>query len=189
MSTTTRFDDVVTAHTREASLTPDGTWTISLSQDYDYPLDEVWNCWTDPQRLARWFGTLHGPAELGAPVEMTMPPPEVATQTLVLRACEPPRRLLVDWGGFGEGPSQVEVVLEPVTQERTRVLVRHSGLADRAAWAYGAGWGEVMHLAGLAVADRGFELARIDYDRTELEEHLHRFWDDLVPQGRSGGAA
>lgn len=192
--TTTLIEQIAAAHTRAAQRTQDGAtgdderWTIVLERDYDHPRADVWACWTEPDRLARWLGRVDRQPAVGESVRMAMAPDGGAQQEVQLLECSPLESLTVRWGGFGEGESQVRVSLSHV-DGGTRVRLEHAGLRARGAWSYGAGWGEVMHLAALATADPGFDVADTadgGVERGSLEEGLQRYWDDLVPTGREG---
>lgn len=189
ISTKDVFARIAEQHSRDARQEPDGTWTITLTQDYDFPIAEVWECWTDPERLARWFGRLERVPEIGGTTTMAMVTnedgvPEEFVQMIGLRECEEHARVVVDWGGFGEGASVVELRCEPLGEERTRVTVVHSGLRARGAWSYGAGWGEVLERARLALVDPGVVIGPDVLDSAGIERYLHdHAWDGLVPQG------
>ena len=193
MTTTDLITQIADAHTRDAELTQAGPtgdderWTIVLERDYEHPREDVWACWTEPDRLARWLGAIDRQPAVGETVRMGMAPDGEATQDVQLQECTPQDSLTVRWGGFGEGESQVRATFSDAPgSPGTRVRLEHSGLRARGAWSYGAGWGEVMHLAALAVADPGFDAADSDVDRGSLEEGLQAYWDELVPRGRVG---
>lgn len=192
--TTTLIEQIAAAHTRAAHRTQDGPtgdderWTIVLERVYDHPRDEVWECWTDPDRLARWLGRVDRRPAVGESVRMAMAPDGQAQHDVELLACDEPESLTVRWGGFGEGESQVRVTFSEV-DGGTRVRLEHSGLRAGSAWSYGAGWGEVMHLAALGAADPAYDVAEAgdgDVERGGLEEGLQGYWDELVPSGRAG---
>lgn len=179
------FDRIAGAHSRAAKEHPDGSWSVTLTQVYDHPLAEVWDCWTDLERLARWFGRLDRIPAVGGSTTMTMlgngGDANVYRQTIGLRACEPGRRVLVDWGGFGEGPSVVEVGFEALGSERTLLTVVHAGLVPGEARGYGAGWAEVLERARIALATGvGFDPAELDSSGVEAYMRT-TFWNDLIP--------
>ena len=187
---TTLIEQVAAAHTRAAHRTQDGPtgaderWTIVMERTYDHPREEVWDCWTEPNRLARWLGRVDRRPAVGESVRMVMAP-EVQHDVELLD-CAEPESLTVRWGGFGEGESRVRVTFSDV-DGGTRVRLEHSGLPAGSAWSYGAGWGEVMHLAALAAADPAYDVAQSDgLERAGLEDGLQHYWDDLVPTGRAG---
>ncbi|MGO0574983.1 SRPBCC domain-containing protein [Ornithinimicrobium panacihumi] len=189
---TTLIEQIAAAHTRAAQRTQDGPtgdderWTIVLERDYDATPEEVWACWTEPDRLGRWLGRIDRQPEVGGTVRMEMAPDGEAAHDVTLLDCEPPTSLTVRWGGFGEGESEVRLGLTEV-EDGTRLRLEHSGLRARGAWSYGAGWGEVLHLADRALHDPGFDVAVVeDETRGSLEEGLQHYWDELVPTGRGG---
>ncbi|MGW0760275.1 SRPBCC family protein [Streptomyces sp. NPDC002814] len=75
--------------------TPEG-FDLILTRSYSAPVDDVWASVTESERTARWFGPWRGEAAPGRTVEVQMVFEEEAPwSSLLIEACEPPRRLAV----------------------------------------------------------------------------------------------
>lgn len=72
---------------------------LEFVRSYRERVADVWSALTEPDRVARWFGSWTGDPATGA-VEMLMTEDEGSTpQTVVIVVCEPPTRLVVDLPG------------------------------------------------------------------------------------------
>jgi uncharacterized protein YndB with AHSA1/START domain len=126
--------------------------TVILTRVYDAPIDDVWDAVTDPERIARWFLPVTGDLKLGGRYQTQ------GNAGGVIKACEPPRRLLVTWemGEVKDGDlSEVELRLSEV-DGGTEFTLDHVAIAsDPAFWnqfgpgAVGVGWD--LTLLGLGV--------------------------------------
>lgn len=69
---------------------------LEFVRTFDEPVETVWAALTEPDRIARWFGTLAGdPA--GGTVELVMTEEEGGPpQTVTIAECAPPARLVVE---------------------------------------------------------------------------------------------
>lgn len=144
------------------------TRAIHLEREYRGTPEELWDAWTNPERLARWLGVPAGPL-LGAtePVRMIFGDRE-DDQWADLRVvtADQPRLLELTWDFPGESSTTLRVRFEPVDAERTRVLVDHSGFTS-ASTGYGAGW--QAHLDGALAREFGSTV------EGTWEDHLNRF--------------
>ncbi len=121
------IDDLAAAQpaavTRRAEVRDTGEGDVyvsgSLSQTYPTDVDDLWRAVTDPDRLPRWFGPVHGDLVLGGRFQV-----EGNAAGTVLE-CDAPRRYLVSWEIMG-AVSQVEVVVEP-DGDGARLTLTHSG--------------------------------------------------------------
>ncbi len=129
--------------------------TIVLTRVYDAPIDDVWNAVTDPERISRWFLPVTGDLKLGGRYQTQ------GNAGGVIKACEPPKRLLVTWemGETKESDfSEVELRLVEV-DGGTEFTLDHVAVVDPAFWnqfgpgAVGVGWD--LTLLGLATHLRG----------------------------------
>jgi uncharacterized protein YndB with AHSA1/START domain len=141
--------------------------TVHLEREYAATPDEVWDAWTNPERLARWLGAPSAPV-LGAaaPVRLNLGDGADEWADVTVIAVDPPRLLELSWAFEGESGSVLRVEIEPVDADRTRVLVEHRGLGSSVV-GYGAGWQAYLD-GGLA---------------QELGEHVPvTKWDKLFEQ-------
>lgn len=72
----------------------DGTTHLVLTRTFHAPAEAVWAAVTEPDRLARWFGTWRGDPATGR-VEVSMTFDGMPFEPYVIEVCEPPRRLRV----------------------------------------------------------------------------------------------
>lgn len=69
---------------------------LEFVRSYDEPLYDVWSALTEPDRMARWFGTWTGNPSTGK-VQVHMTEDEgSAPQTATILECTPPTWLVVD---------------------------------------------------------------------------------------------
>jgi len=124
--------------------------TILLTRVYDAEIDDVWDALTDPGRISRWFLPVTGDLRLGGRFQTQ------GNAGGVIKACEPPKRLLVTWE-MGEAKesdiSEVELRLAEAAGG-TEFTLEHVAVVDPAFWnrfgpgAVGVGWD--LTLLGLA---------------------------------------
>lgn len=108
--------------------------------------ETVWALWTEPRRLAEWWGAeAEVLAEPGGVYRVAMESGPVMRGTFI--ELDPPSRLVFSFGWEGNGPGEplapgstrVEVTLTPDGGDTVLVL-RHSGLPPAAAGEHGEGW-------------------------------------------------
>lgn len=91
------------------------------------PAAEVFEAFADPAVTTKfWFSKGGGRLEPGAKVRWDW---EMygASADVVVKAIEPERRILIDWGDEAEGFTQVEWRFEPRGEDQTFVTVVNSG--------------------------------------------------------------
>lgn len=113
---------------------------VHLEREYDATPEELWDCWTDPVRLARWLGRPDR-ALLGAtdPVLMVMGDGDDQWVRVRVLAADEPRALTLEWEFPGVSGSRLSVELIALGPGRTRVVLDHDGLGASST-GYGAGW-------------------------------------------------
>lgn len=136
-------------------MTPDATeHSIRLSRLVPAPRDRVFEAWTDPDLVARWFAPAParvGGAELdvreggGWRVRMTGPEGETYTCEGVYREVDPPARLVFtfDWAEEASrmGLETVVTVTFEETDAGTEVVLVHAGFdGPEQAEGHNAGW-------------------------------------------------
>lgn len=145
-----------------AALPAGDAHVVTLERAYPAEAEDVWDAITTPERLARWFLPVTGDLRLGGTYQLE------GNAGGEIRACEPPRRLLVTWI-LGEAPgpedsSLVEVVLAPDPDGGTRLTLTHTAVTPPDMWdtfgpgAVGVGWdlglvSLAAHLAGEQIGD------------------------------------
>lgn len=142
---------------------------LVLSRAFDAPPTAVWQAWTDPQQFAAWWGprgftTTVRRLEVrpGGTYHYCMHDPDGTDYwgTGEYLEVDPPRRMLmtdnfsdaqgniVPASRYGlpdrTGTSHVEVTLEEVGEDRTRLTLRHTGLTGEDLAGAEQGWTEMV---------------------------------------------
>jgi uncharacterized protein YndB with AHSA1/START domain len=146
---------------RQAQLAGADGWTIQLQRTLDAPIDDVWDAFTDPGRIGRWFLPISGDYRLGGHYQFE------GNAGGEIVECARPNRLKVTWvygDPAGAPPSEVVVELTPEGDDRTVLRFEHTAVVPDEFWneygpgAVGVGWdggllGLTLHLAGGSIAD------------------------------------
>lgn len=103
----------------------------TITTTFERPLADVWSLWSDPDKLARWWGPPgipmtvdHHDLRPGGRVEVT-----VRAGSAVIRGqwsvaeVEPPRSLRFTFSSDGLEPTEIEVAIDPVTDTTTAMVV------------------------------------------------------------------
>jgi uncharacterized protein YndB with AHSA1/START domain len=131
--------------------------TVTVSQTYRSPIDDVWDACTNAERIARWFLPISGDLHAGGHYKL-----EGNAEGTVER-CEPPKSFAATWEYGGE-VSWIEVRLSVDPGGGTRFELEHTVPIDDERWAefgpgaVGVGWdmglmGLAGHLSSGAVVD------------------------------------
>ncbi len=120
--------------------------------------EDLWAAVTRPDRVARWLGPLYGDLRVGGRYELRMGddvPDAAENATGEVLVCTPPHELAVTWVFPDETVTRVDVRLR-AQGDGTRLLLRHTGLAEGGARGYGGGWHACLdqladHVAGRPV--------------------------------------
>ncbi|EWT01421.1 hypothetical protein N865_10480 [Intrasporangium oryzae NRRL B-24470] len=158
----------------------DGAGVVRIEDRYDTDIDDLWSAFTDPGRLARWYGEVEGDLRRGGPFTLHLESADVHALGRV-EVCEPPRRLKVvtretneSWRR-GEGPPPFDQDIEATLRAdggQTVLVIEARGMPlDRIA-SYGAGW--QIHAENLAAHLAG----------REPEGDAGARWGELVPHYR-----
>jgi uncharacterized protein YndB with AHSA1/START domain len=113
----------------------------------DAPVEEVWEAITDPAQLAEWFANkVQLDVREGGGGRFRWSNGE--TREAEVDTVEPLRRFGFTWAEPGDAPSYVELTLEEVDDEATRLTVVESAPAEAAEWS----WALSLRAAALAAA-------------------------------------
>jgi uncharacterized protein YndB with AHSA1/START domain len=107
--------------------------TITLIADFDAPIEQVWDLWSDPRKLGRWWGPPTHPATFekheltpGGEATYFMTGPEGAMWgAWRVRAVDPPTSL--EFINAFADPDGTPVADMPVFTVRVRLIERHGG--------------------------------------------------------------
>lgn len=120
---------------------------VTLQRPFDTTTQDLWDAVTNPQRLARWFTPVSGDLRRGGHYQLE------GNAGGTITGCDPPRFLNVTWE-FGDGISQVEVIITPGAGETASLKLSHVSPFDDF-WqqfgpgATGVGWD--LGMLGLAI--------------------------------------
>jgi uncharacterized protein YndB with AHSA1/START domain len=167
----------------------DGTirTAVILSQSYATGAEDLWEACSTADRLARWFAPVEGELRLGGRFQVQ------GNAGGTIETCDPPRGYSVTWE-FGGEVSWLEVKVEPEGDERSRLVLTHTGDGDRGRWdqfgpgAVGIGWdlsllGLSTHLAsGAGRPAEATEWAQSD-DAKAFMAASSRLWSDASVRG------
>jgi uncharacterized protein YndB with AHSA1/START domain len=122
--------------------------TVTISQSYGAPIDDVWDACTNAERIPRWFLPISGDLHVGGRYQLE------GNASGTVEACDPPRSFRATWE-FGGTVTWIEVRLTPEAEGRTRLEIEHIARVDDDTWlrfgpgAVGVGWD--MALVGMAL--------------------------------------
>ena len=130
---------VINVHSDPARL------TLSLTAEFDAPVERVWQLWADPRQLERWWGPPGYPATMtkvdlrpGGRVEyhLTGPAGDVLGGVWEVLDANPPHSLALrdaitedDGRPSDEGPSGMTVSIAQIADGRTRMLLEFQFLS------------------------------------------------------------
>lgn len=126
---------------------------LEFVRSHPQPVAEVWAALTEPGQVARWFGTWTGDPASGT-VQLRMSEDEDATpQTVMILACEPPSRLVVDLVS-PDGPWRLTVSLA-ARDGGTELVFTHRLAPPYDASNIGPGWHYYLDRLGAVVSVAG----------------------------------
>jgi uncharacterized protein YndB with AHSA1/START domain len=131
--------------------------TVTISQSYGAPVDDVWDALTNPARIPRWFLPVAGDLRAGGHYQLE------GNAGGTIERCDPPDSFAATWE-YGGQVSWIEVRLSAQQSGETRVELEHIAHVDDK-WAefgpgaVGIGWdlsflGLAIHLSSGAALDR-----------------------------------
>ncbi len=127
-----------------------GGMRLECVRAYDDPIDRVWSALTEPDRVARWFGTWTGDPSTGT-IELLMAEDESSTpQTVTILQCQPPTRLSVDLPS-PDGSWRLSVSLRAQDGETTLLFTQRLAEPYDAS-SIGPGWHYYLDRLGAVVA-------------------------------------
>jgi glutathione S-transferase len=122
------------------------TGTVRVERTFEAPAEAVFDAWTNPEVLRRWWkaNPAWDPAvaevdlRVGGGYRLTMRNPDSGEDLVVYgtyREVSRPERLVYSWAWEGTGPyagheSEVAVTFQEDAPGRTTVVIEHAGLLD-----------------------------------------------------------
>ena len=146
------------------------------------PVADVFEAFVNPEVTTKfWFTRSSGRLEVGAPVRWDWEMYDVSIQVTV-KAIEPDRRIVIEWPGYS-GPTTVEWIFAPVTDDTTFVRITESGFTgdgdQLAKFVADSTQGFTLTLAGLkAFLEHGVRLNLVGdrYPEGVDEQQLTKHW-------------
>jgi uncharacterized protein YndB with AHSA1/START domain len=135
--------------------------TVRVERTFEASAEAVFDAWTNPEVLRRWWKAnpawddAHAEVELrvGGAYRLAMRDPEADEDYVVhgtYREVSRPHRLVYSWAWEGTGPyagheSEVAVTFQEEAPGRTTVVIEHAGLLDDSSRAnHRRGWEGVL---------------------------------------------
>jgi uncharacterized protein YndB with AHSA1/START domain len=133
-----------------------GPDAVEIHRRLPAPVGEVFQWWTDPERLREWMspvGTVEAEVDLrvGGKIRIVMRGDGMEIEHLgTYLKIEPPRRLVFTWTSpyTGPRPSIVTLELEPDGVGATRLHLVHQQLPKAATASHRGGWGAMLDRLG-----------------------------------------
>lgn len=124
--------------TGRVHTTPQGRQLI-IERTYRANIEDVWASFTEPERVARWYGIIDGVQSPGSTITITMSAEDGApTEPARIIECHPPRKFVVETAGAGE-PWRLQVELEEA-EGQTHMVFAQRLADDLDAADIGPGW-------------------------------------------------
>ena len=130
----------------------DGPGVLRIERTFNAPASKVFEAWTSPEVLRRWWHAEHSwettiaevEVRVGGAIHLVMRNPADGAEYAgrgEFTILEPPRRLAFTWAWENE-PSARQLVEVELTDhgERTTVVMTHTGLPDDETDDYRDGW-------------------------------------------------
>ncbi|MGB3258053.1 MAG: SRPBCC family protein [Ornithinimicrobium sp.] len=101
---------------------------LIIERTYRAPIEDVWASFTEPERVARWYGVIDGVPSPGSTITISMTAESGApTEQLRVIECDPPRKFLIETAGAGD-PWRLQVELAEADGHTTMTFTQR--LAD-----------------------------------------------------------
>jgi uncharacterized protein YndB with AHSA1/START domain len=164
--------------------------SVLIRRRYDAPIQDVWNAWTDPNRLNRWFLPVTGDLRVGGTFNL-----EGNASGEIVR-CEPPRLLQVTWRYSDRPVDEVELRLSPAGDGDTVLELEHATVSKLVEWdgqqvdvipGIGSGWELPLtyalpaYLRGELPDKPASEWFEFTPEVMELDRQLGEAWAALLP--------
>ncbi|MEV4263634.1 SRPBCC family protein [Kribbella sp. NPDC049584] len=134
----------------------DGAGVVRIEDRYDTDIDDLWSAVTEPDRVARWYGTVDGDLRVGGAFTLYVASADLHS-TGRIDVCEPPRSLRVttretdESAQRGSGPAPFETTIEATLTPdgaQTILTIEVRGVPLDKIEYFGTGW--QIHVENLA---------------------------------------
>jgi len=135
------------------------TGTVRVERTYEAPVEAVFDAWTNPEVMRRWWKadpshevTIAADVRVGGDYRLAIHPPDGDDMVVhgTYREVSRPDRLVYSWTWEGTGPyanheTEVAVTFQEEEPGRTTVTIEHVGLLDDTSRAnHRRGWNGVL---------------------------------------------
>jgi uncharacterized protein YndB with AHSA1/START domain len=110
---------------------------IRVEDVYDTDIEDLWRACTEPERVARWIGSVSGDLRVGGSIDVSLT--STWTGPGRIEACERPHHLLLRMEPETDDETEIEAWLTP-EGDGTRLVVEERGLPLANVHFHGAGW-------------------------------------------------
>lgn len=156
----------------------EGQHVLVQTRELRAPIEDVWAAVTEPGRLARWIGSWEGDPESGAvEFRMTFEGDDHASERMVIRVCEPPRRLhLTSYAG-----EEVWLIELDLTHADgvTTITFSQPGVTREQVGGVGPGWD--YYLDRLVDVETGVDPSLRDFDRDYYPSTCDHYTSQFQP--------
>lgn len=144
---------------------------IAFTRTFAATVEDVWASVTEPDRLARWYGTWTGHPSTGQ-ISVTMTSEDDhAGDPVSIRVCDPPQRLGLTLTGGGEA-WQLDLEVDDIGGGKSTLTLVQTFSEPDIIPMVGPGWD--FYLDRLVAAETGSNVEAIDFDADyypAMEEH------------------
>jgi uncharacterized protein YndB with AHSA1/START domain len=110
---------------------------IRVEDIYDTDIDDLWQACTDPERVARWIGSVSGDLRVGGAIHVSLT--STWTGPGRIEVCERPHHLLLTMEPGTDEETEIEAWLT-AEHDGTRLVVEERGLPLSTLHFHGSGW-------------------------------------------------
>lgn len=111
--------------------------SVRFDRQYAFSKVDVWQAFTDPERLARWFASVTGDLRQDGQYRLDFGDGDATTGRIA--TCHEPHQITATWESPDEGTTWVDLQLFD-TGPGTRVVLTHSALRPEDLPQHAAGW-------------------------------------------------
>ena len=144
---------------------------IAFMRNFAASVDDVWASVTEPDRLARWYGTWIGDPSTGQITVIMTSEGEHDGNPATIRVCDPPHRLGLTLTGGGE-VWQLDLEVDDIGAGQSTLTLVQTFSGPDIIPMVGPGWD--FYLDRLVAAETGSNVETIDFDADyypAMEEH------------------
>jgi uncharacterized protein YndB with AHSA1/START domain len=141
-----------------------------MTARFETDIDDLWSAFSDPQRLARWYGNVQGDLREEGEFTAFVFASEWNGRGRIEKCIRPQHLHVTQWE---EESAKHTITADLIAEgDRTMLVLETRGMPNDLLWAYGAGW--QAHIEDLAAHIVG-------RDRADLSASTRSRMDELDP--------